>query len=58
MRTVRGGEDKREGRFGGIELEPLTLKKVEVELTEWKSIDLHSINSKSTFCPLQSKKST
>jgi len=41
MRTVKGGGDKKEGQFWGQG----------VELIEWRSIDLHSIYSKSTFCP-------
>jgi hypothetical protein len=49
----RGG-DKREGQFWGIEPQ----KGVMVELIEWRLIDLHSINSKSTFCLLQSGKRT
>jgi hypothetical protein len=43
--TVLGEGDKTEGQFGGIKPE----KRVEVELIEWRSLDLHSINSKSTF---------
>jgi hypothetical protein len=31
-------------------------KRVEVELIEWRSVDLHSINSKSTFCPSKGDK--
>jgi hypothetical protein len=50
--TVWGGGDEREGQFGGIEPE----KRVEVELIEWRSVDLHSINSKSTFRPSQGGK--
>ncbi len=49
---VWGGGDKRERRFGGIEPQ----KRVEVELIEWRSVDLHSINSKSTFRPPQGGK--
>jgi hypothetical protein len=45
--TVWGGGDEREGRFGGIESE----KRVKVGLIEWRSVDLCSINSKSTFRP-------
>jgi hypothetical protein len=45
MQTVWGGGDKREGQFGGIEPQ----KRVKVELIECRSIDLHSINFKSTF---------
>ncbi len=52
MWTIWGGGDKREGQFRGIEPQ----ERVEVELIEWRSIDLHSINSKSTFCPPQSSK--
>jgi hypothetical protein len=52
MRTVWGGGDEREGQFGGIEPQ----KRVEVELIEWRSIDLHTIDSKSTFRPPQSSK--
>jgi hypothetical protein len=37
--TVWGGGDEREGQFGGIEPQ----KRVEVELIEWRSVDLHSI---------------
>jgi hypothetical protein len=54
MWTLWGGEDEREGQFGGIEPQ----KRVEVELIEWRLIDLHSINSKSTFHPPQSGKRT
>ncbi len=54
MWPVWGGGDKREGQFGGIEPQ----KRVKVELIEWRSIDLHSISSKSTFCPPQSSKCT
>jgi hypothetical protein len=50
--TVWGGGDKREGQFGGIEFE----KRVKVELIEWRSVDLQSINSKSTFRPPQGGK--
>ncbi len=50
--TVLGGGDEREGRFGGIKPQ----KRVEVELIEWRSVDLHSINSKSTFRPPQGGK--
>ncbi len=42
MWTVWGGGDEREGQFGVIEPQ----KRVKVELIEWISIDLHSINSK------------
>ncbi len=52
MWTVWGGGDKGKGHFGGIEPQ----ERVEVELIEWRSIDLHSIDSKSTFCPPQSGK--
>jgi hypothetical protein len=52
MWTVWGGGEEREGRFGGIEPQ----KRVEVELIEWRLVDLHSINSKSTFCPPQGDK--
>ncbi len=52
MWTVWGGGDEREGQFGGIEPQ----KGVQVELIEWRSINLHSINSKSTFRPTQSGK--
>jgi hypothetical protein len=41
MWTVWGGGDERGGQFGGIEPQ----KRVEVELIEWRSVDLHSINS-------------
>ncbi len=54
MWTTWGGGDNREGQFGGVEPQ----KRVEVELIEWRSIDLHSIDSKSTFCPPQSGKRT
>jgi hypothetical protein len=40
------------GRFGGIEPQ----KRVEAELIEWRSVDLNSINSKSTFGPPQGNK--
>jgi hypothetical protein len=52
MWTIWGGGEKREGQFGGIEPQ----ERVEVELIEWRTIDLHSINSKSTFRPPQSGK--
>jgi hypothetical protein len=52
MWTIWGGGDKREGQFGGIEPQ----ERVKVELIEWRSIDLHSINSKSTFRTPQSGK--
>jgi hypothetical protein len=45
MWTVWGGGDEREGGFGGIEPQ----KRVEMEWIEWRSVDLHSIYSKSTF---------
>ncbi len=45
MWTAWGEGDKREGRFGGKEPQ----KRDKVELIEWRSVDLHSINSKSTF---------
>ncbi len=54
MWIVQEGGDKREGQFGGIESQ----KGVKVELIEWRSIDLHSINSKSTFHSPQSDKRT
>ncbi len=54
MWSVWGGEDKREGEFGGIEPQ----KRVEVELIEWRSLHIHTTNSKSSFCPSQSRKST
>ncbi len=50
--TVWGDGDNREGQFGGIEPQ----KRVEVELIEWRSLDLHSINSKSIFHPPQGGK--
>ena len=50
--TVWGGGDEREGQFGGIEPQ----KSVEVELIEWRSVDLHSINSKLSFRPPQGGK--
>ncbi len=49
---VWGRGDGREGQFGGIEPQ----KRVEVELIEGRSVDLHSINSKSTVCPFQGGK--
>ncbi len=52
MWTIWGGGDKREGQFGGIEPQ----ERVKVELIEWRSMDLHSIDSKSTFHPPQSGK--
>jgi hypothetical protein len=52
MWTVLGGGDEREGQFWGIEPQ----KGVMVELIEWRLIDLHSINSKSTFYLPQSSK--
>jgi hypothetical protein len=45
--------DKREDNSWGWATE-----KVKVEAIWWRSLDLHSIKSKSTFCPLQSRKST
>jgi hypothetical protein len=45
MSTVWGGVDQREGRFRGTEGQ----KRVEVEAIGWRSLHLHSINSKSTF---------
>jgi hypothetical protein len=50
--TVWGGGDEREGQLWGIKPQ----KRVEVELIEWRSVDLHSINSKSTFRPPQGGK--
>jgi hypothetical protein len=50
--AVWGGGDKIEGQFGGIEPQ----KRVKVELIEWRSVDIHSISSKSTFCPPQGGK--
>ena len=49
MSTVWGGVDEREGQFlrGGRQ------KRVEVEEIEWRSLHLHSINSKPTFRPPQ-----
>jgi hypothetical protein len=52
MWTVWGGGDEREGQLGGIEPH----KRVKVELIDWRSIDLHSINSESTFHLPQSSK--
>ncbi len=52
MWTNFGGWDKREVQFGGIEPQ----KRVKVESIEWRSIDHHSIDSKSTFSPPQSGK--
>jgi hypothetical protein len=52
MWIIWGGGDKREGQFGGIEHQ----ERVKVKLIKWRSIDFHSINSKSTFCPPQSGK--
>jgi hypothetical protein len=49
MWTVLGGE-----YFGGMEPQ----KQVKVELIEWRSIDLLSIDFKSTFRPPQSGKCT
>jgi hypothetical protein len=54
MSTVWGGVGKREGRFWGTEGQ----KRVEVEVIRWRSFHLHSINSKSTFCPPQSRRGT
>jgi hypothetical protein len=54
MWTIWGGGDNREGRFGGVEPQ----RRVEVEIIEWRSIDLHSIDSRSTFRPPQSGKRT
>ena len=45
MPTVWGGFDEREGRFWGTEGQ----KRVEVEAIGWRSLHLHSINSKSTL---------
>jgi hypothetical protein len=50
--TVWGGGNKREVQFGRIEPE----KRVKVELIEWRSVDLHSINSKLAFRPPQGGK--
>jgi hypothetical protein len=52
MWTVWGGGDEREGQFGGQK----TSDQAKVELIEWRSIDLHSIDFKSTFHPPQSGK--
>jgi hypothetical protein len=52
MWTVWGGGDERKGGVGGIEPQ----KRVKVELIEWRLVDLHSINSKSTFHPPQGGK--
>ncbi len=49
MWTIWGGGDKRGGQFGVTEPQ----KRVKVELIEWRSIDLHSIDSNSTFRPPQ-----
>jgi hypothetical protein len=52
MTTVWGGVEEREGQFcvtGGQ-------KMVEGEVIGWRSLHLHSINSKSTFRPPQSGK--
>ena len=54
MSTVWGGVDEREGRFWGTEGQ----KRVEVEAIGWRSFHLHSINSKSTFRPPQSRRGT
>jgi hypothetical protein len=51
---VWGGGDKREGHFGGV----TSQKRVKVVLIEWRSFDLQSIDSKSTFHPPQSGKCT
>ena len=45
MLTVWGGVDQKEGRFWGTE----GPKWVEVEAIGWRSLHLHSINSKLTF---------
>ncbi len=52
MWTILGGGDKREGQFGGVEPQ----ERIKVVLIEWRSIDLHSLDSKSSFCPPQSSK--
>jgi hypothetical protein len=44
MWVGRGGREKREEQFGGIEPQ----KQFKVELIEWRSIDLHLINFNST----------
>jgi hypothetical protein len=49
MWIVWGGGDERKGGFKGIKPQ----KRVKVELIEWRLVDLHSINSKSTFYPSQ-----
>ncbi len=52
--TVWGGVDEREGqcRGGGRQ------KRVDVEEIEWRSLHLHSINSKPTFRPPQCRERT
>ncbi len=52
MLTVWGGVNKREGRYWGTEGQ----KRVKVEAIGWRSLHLHSINSKSTFRTPQSGK--
>jgi hypothetical protein len=52
MLIVWGGVDEREGRFWGTGGQ----KRVEVEAIGWRSLHLHSINSKSTSRTPQSGK--
>jgi hypothetical protein len=52
MLTVWGGVDERERRFWGTQGQ----KRVEVEAIGWRSLHLHSTNSKSTFHTPQSGK--
>jgi hypothetical protein len=54
MSTVWGGVDEREGHFRGGGRQ----KRVEVEEIEWRSLHLHSINSKPTFRPPQCRERT
>ena len=54
LSRVWGGVNEREGQFwrGGRQ------KRVEVEEIEWRSLHLHSINSKPTFRPPQCRERT
>ena len=52
MSTIWRGVDEREGRFRGMEGQ----KRVDLEAIGWKSLHLHSINSKSIFRTPQSGK--
>ncbi len=49
-----GRRRQERGAFEGIEPQ----KRVKVQLIKWISIHLHSTDSKSTFCPSQSRNST